>query len=187
MDGLRKPNYIAELIQTFQNINQSDWDSASSLLLGGFRNSVNVWIAGNGGNSANASHFATDWNKGLYTELGRALKSHTLWENPSLVSAITNDQAYETVFSDQLRMWATSGDIAVLLTGGGTSRNIIAAAQTAKELGLTVIGLTGGHGLELSELFDIHIHISSGNIQIVEDVHAAFGHAVFKYIISNGI
>jgi D-sedoheptulose 7-phosphate isomerase len=136
--------YVDELIATLGGLNTSTLQKACSILLSAYDDEGVAWIGGNGGNSANASHFATDWNKGLFTQTGKALKSHSLWENPSLVSALANDQSFELIYSDQLSMWAKPSDVAVLLSGGGTSKNILHAARTAKSLGLTVIGLTGG-------------------------------------------
>jgi len=177
--------YIKELISAFENIDDSVWTSACEKLYLAHRNKANVWIGGNGGNAANANHFATDWNKGLYFETGAALKSHTLWENPSLVSAFANDLPFDQIYSNQLRMWSSPGDIVVLMSAGGVSKNIIAAAETAKFLGLDVIGLTGGRGLEHDSLYDIHIHVPSNDLQVVEDVHATFGHVVYKFISKN--
>jgi D-sedoheptulose 7-phosphate isomerase len=174
--------YVDELIATLRGLDSAASQAACSILLSTYDEEGVAWIGGNGGNSANASHFATDWNKGLFTQTGKALKSHSLWENPSLVSALANDQSFELIYSDQLLMWAKPGDVAVLLSGGGGSKNIMHAARTAKSLGLTVIGLTGGVGLQHAELFDCHIHVPTDHIQIVEDVHAIFGHIVYEHI-----
>ena len=185
MSGKRVNQHIHDLISVLQRIDHSLWTKACDLLLSAYINKSNVWIGGNGGNSSNASHFATDWNKGLFFETGLALKSHTLWENSALVSAFANDGPFDVIYSDQLKMWAQPNDVAVLLTGGGISKNIIHAAETSRELGLKIIGLTGGNGLQFDSLYDIHIHIPSNDIQIVEDVHATFGHVVFKHILKS--
>lgn len=174
--------YVDELIATLGGLDSAALQKACSILLSTYDDEGVAWIGGNGGNSANASHFATDWNKGLFIQTGKPLKSHSLWENPSLVSALANDQSFELIYSDQLSMWAKPGDVAVLLTGGGSSKNILHAAKTAKSLGLTVIGLTGGIGLRHTELFDCHIHVPTDHIQIVEDVHAIFGHIIYEHI-----
>ena len=175
-------DYVSELIATLGGLDSVTLHKACSILLSAYDEDATAWIGGNGGNSANASHFATDWNKGLFKQTGKALKSHSLWENPSLISALANDQSFELIYSDQLSMWAKPGDVAVLLSGGGSSKNILHAARTSKSLGLTVIGLTGGIGLKHAELFDCHIHVPTDHIQIVEDVHAIFGHIVYEHI-----
>jgi D-sedoheptulose 7-phosphate isomerase len=172
-----------ELVSHFQKLSYTEWFNACKTLRDAYEEGKVVWIAGNGGNAANAHHFATDWNKGLFKLTGQPLRSHTLWDNPALVSAFANDQEFSTIFSDQLKMLASPGDVLVLLTGGGTSQNILQAAKFGKNMGLTTIGLTGGSGKEVGHLFDFHIHIPSFNIQVVEDIHASFGHSVMKFIL----
>jgi D-sedoheptulose 7-phosphate isomerase len=178
-------DYRDELISFFQDLDAAKWQHACEILLDAYSNRRSVWLGGNGGNAANAHHFATDWAKGLYKQTGVALRSHTLWDNPSLVSALSNDQDFSQIYSDQLSMWANIGDVAVLMSAGGTSPNIIEAAKRSKEIGLLSIGLTGGRGNSISHLFDCHIHIPTDNIQIVEDIHATFGHTVMKFIMKS--
>lgn len=178
-------NYRDDLLKHFSELEEVEWKIAGDILLNAHKSNRCVWIAGNGGNAANALHFATDWNKGLYKNTGKPLVSRTLWENSALTSAFSNDQEFKFIFSDQLKMWAAPCDIALLMSAGGSSPNIIYAAQIAREMGLTVIGMTGGLGLQFRSLFDCHIHIPTDNIQIVEDIHASFGHTVFKYICAN--
>lgn len=177
-------DYRDELVSFFQKLDISKWNQACEILFEAYSTQQTVWIGGNGGNAANAHHFATDWSKGLYELTGKALRSHTLWDNPSLVSAFSNDQEFSSIYSDQLLMSANFGDITVLMSGGGISPNIIEAAKRSRELGLLSVGLTGGRGDEISQLFDCHIHVPTQNIQIVEDIHATFGHTVMKFIVN---
>jgi len=176
--------YRDELVSFFHDLNVSEWTQACEILFNAYSNQKTVWIGGNGGNASNAHHFATDWSKGLYKHTGKALRSHTLWDNPSLVSAFSNDQDFSLIYSDQLSMSANFGDITVLMSGGGASANIIEAAKRSRELGLLSVGLTGGRGRSISHLFDCHIHVPTDNISIVEDIHATFGHTVMKFIIN---
>lgn len=184
MNNSNELPHIDELVSFFTNIEKETWQQACEVLYQAYAANQRVWIAGNGGNAANAYHFATDWNKGLFVATGKPLESRTLGDNPAMVSAISNDLPFEQIFSEQLRMWAVKNDTVVLMSGGGTSANILNAADISKEMGLKVIGLTGGKGMLAHEKFDCHIHIPTDNIQIVEDVHAAFGHVVLKYICS---
>jgi D-sedoheptulose 7-phosphate isomerase len=176
--------YRDELLTFFQDLDARNWNQACEILLDAYSSQKIVWIGGNGGNASNAHHFATDWTKGLYKHTGQALRSHTLWDNPSLVSAFSNDQEFSLIYSDQLSIFANTGDITVLMSGGGASPNVIQAAKRARALGLLSIGLTGGDGHTISHLFDCHIHVPTDNIQIVEDIHATFGHTVMKFIIN---
>lgn len=176
---------MRQFIDELDSIDYDVWIEACNILKNAYDKKSTVWIGGNGGNSANAHHFATDWNKGIFLETGRALKTHTLWDNPALSSAFSNDLPFSEIFALQLRMLANPGDIAVFMSAGGKSKNVIEGAKSARDFGLTTIGLTGGYGLEISQLFDCHIHIPTFDIQIVEDIHALFGHTVYKYICAN--
>jgi phosphoheptose isomerase len=178
-------NYLQDVKESIGEHLILNWNYAGDLLLAAYHSNNNVWIAGNGGNLANSLHFATDWTKGLYLETGKPLNARSLSENQSTNSAFANDLGFEGQFANQLKMSGQANDVVVLLTAGGSSQNIIKAAIQARELGMKSIGLTGGSGLEISHLFDVHLHISSTNIQLVEDIHAIFGHAMFKHILEN--
>ena len=177
--------YLEELNATIANLDTNSWDLAAEILLDAYRNNKSVWIAGNGGNLANSMHYATDWSKGLYVHSGKALHVQSLSENISTASAFANDIGFVEQYSNHLRMVAKPEDILVLLTAGGGSLNILTAAETATQLGLKIIGLTGGIGMVHTQLFDVHIHINSHNIQLVEDIHAIFGHSMLKYLMSS--
>jgi D-sedoheptulose 7-phosphate isomerase len=144
-----------------------------------------VFIAGNGGNSANALHMATDLSKGLFLARGKPINAIALHENSALFSAVVNDIPDENYFSFLLEMSATSSDLLVAYTAGGTSRNVLKAAEKAKSLGLKTIGLTGCKGGSLGGLFDIHLHVDSMNIQIVEDIHGIIGHVIYSGLTGN--
>lgn len=140
-----------------------------------------ILVAGNGGNSANAEHFVTDITKGLFEVNGVALKAISLNSNSPRLSAIANDLPKEEIFSFQLRMLGVGRETLVILySAGGSSMNILKAADTARDLGSKTIGLIGGATPLLVNSFDFTLWTKSDDIQIVEDVHAVFGHLVYK-------
>jgi D-sedoheptulose 7-phosphate isomerase len=140
-----------------------------------------ILVAGNGGNSANAEHFVTDITKGLFEANGVALKATSLNSNSPRLSAIANDLPKEDTFSFQLRMLeAGNGTVVILYSAGGNSLNILKAADTARSLGSKTIGLIGGMSPILANSFDFTLWTQSDDVQIVEDVHAVFGHLVYK-------
>jgi D-sedoheptulose 7-phosphate isomerase len=176
--------YLSEIQESISSANSEIWKKAGELLFSAYENESNVWVAGNGGNFANSIHFATDWSKGLHTSTGKAIKARAIGENSALASAFSNDLGFENQVQHQLSMLAQPDDVAVLMTAGGASPNIINAAIESRKIGLKIIGLTGGRGLEFDSLFDVHVHVPSFNIQVVEDLHAVFGHAMLKYVES---
>lgn len=145
-----------------------------------------IFVAGNGGNSANADHFVTDITKGMYAATGKSLIATSLTSNTPRFSAIANDLPKEEAFAFQLRMLeADDKSVVILYSAGGNSGNIINAALEARNRGSISIGLIGGLKPKLMGSFDIQLWTKSDDIQLVEDVHAVFGHLIYKALIDN--
>ena len=175
-------NYFNELIIEIRKIDYKQLDIISNTLFEFWKNQKNVWVAGNGGNSATAQHYATDWSKGCFISTGKAMKVRALSENSALISAISNDLPIENMFVFQLQMFAKQGDLVVLLSAGGNSQNIKKAAAYCQENNIFSIGLIGGIEPDLGNCFNLELHINSVNLQIVEDIHEIIGHIVFEKI-----
>jgi len=144
-----------------------------------------VFIIGNGGSAATASHMACDLAKSV---LGRANQPQTprfraiaLTDNMPLVTAWGNDASYELVFAEQLRNLANSGDLLVVITGSGNSTNIVEAVRAARELGVTAIGLLGFEGGAVRALLDHSVIVPSNNYGYIEDAHMILNHLVTEY------
>jgi len=145
-----------------------------------------IFVAGNGGNSANADHFVTDITKGMYTSTGKSLIATSLTSNTPRFSAIANDLPKEEAFAFQLRMLeADNQSVVILYSAGGNSANVLNAALEARNRGSVSIGLIGGLKPKLMGSFDIQLWTRSDDIQLVEDVHAVFGHLIYKALIDN--
>jgi len=144
-----------------------------------------IFIAGNGGSAAIASHMACDLAKTvLGTSTGTRAKRFrviALTDNVPLITAWANDVGYETVFAEQLRNLATSGDLLVVITGSGNSPNIVAAVKAAKELGLQSTGLLGFDGGIVKDLLDSCVIVKSNNYGHVEDAHMILTHLITDY------
>jgi phosphoheptose isomerase len=141
-------------------------------------------LAGNGGNFANVLHMGTDWTKGLYTSCGVGMNLRILGSNPSLLSAVENDIGHEKSLPFLLELESCDANcVVILFSAGGTSRNILVAAEKAKETGAKVVGIMGGKNFNSSNLFDQLLHINNANMQLVEDIHSIFGHMLLKYFI----
>jgi len=176
-------DYLVTLQKELALIDMQKLQQASACLYNSWLTNSVVWVGGNGGNSANAIHFATDWSKGLFLSTGVPMKIQSLNANSALFSALANDVEKDEIFSFQLLMNAKKGDVAVLLSAGGGSSNILKAAEFCRANGVKSIGLIGGTNPSLKGLFDIELHTSSDDIQIVEDIHAIFGHLVLREIV----
>jgi len=171
-------SYYSQLISHLENLDHSVLDTVTSELRNVWLNEKQLWIAGNGGNSANSDHFATDFSKGIFSLLGKPIKARSLTENTALFSALANDIPQNQVFSFQLQMLGKDGDFAILMSAGGSSQNIQNCATLARNMGIRTLGLLGGNNPPLQGFFDYEIVVKEANIQLVEDVHATIGHSL---------
>src|SRR5216684_9017665 len=141
------------------------------------RNNRQIFVFGNGGSAANASHFATDLGKGASDKLkGRRFRCLSLNDNMSWLTALGNDYSYEEVYERQLMNYAQKGDVALALSVSGSSPNVVRAAQWAKLNGLQVLALVGGKGGKLAQIADQAIVIHSTHYGRVEDAQMGICH-----------
>jgi D-sedoheptulose 7-phosphate isomerase len=145
-----------------------------------------VFVIGNGGSAATASHMANDFSVGA-TRAGqddRAFRVVALTDNVSLMTAVANDLGYDQVFTAQLRSQFVKGDRLIAITASGNSPNLLEAATYVKQNGGKVIGLVGFDGGRLKDLSDIVIHVKTakGEYGPVEDIHMILDHVIYSWI-----
>ncbi len=145
-----------------------------------------IFIVGNGGSAATASHMMNDLNKGTLGHKGDApwprFRVIALTDNVSLMTAWANDTDYNHVFSEPLKNLAQSGDVLVAISASGNSPNILAAVHVAKKKGLKVIGLAGFGGGKLANLSDAAVVVPSNEYGPVEDAHMILDHIITGYL-----
>lgn len=139
-----------------------------------------IYIFGNGGSSATASHFQNDFNKGLSEYLENKFCFCCLNDNIATLMAIANDIGFDEVFRFQLQGRLEPGDVVMAISGSGNSKNVINAVEYAKQQGNTVIGLTGYDGGWLRKLADISLHVDVMSMQVTEDIHMIFDHLMMS-------
>ena len=142
----------------------------------------NIFLCGNGGSAANANHWANDLLYGAGKGGRGGLRAHSLSANSSVVLCLGNDIGYENIFSTQLGVLGSRGDILIALSGSGNSPNILRALETAKELGMetwVIVGFDGGAALRLA---GNSIHFRIDDMQIAEDLQMAVCHMVTKIL-----
>ena len=139
-----------------------------------------IFIMGNGGSAATASHYTGDFNKGLSLDREKKFRFYCLNDNVATVLSLANDLCYEEIFVQQLKNFMDPGDIVIAISGSGNSENIIRAVRYAKEKGNLVIGLTGYDGGKLKELSDIQLHVPIHDMQITEDIHMIYDHLIMS-------
>ncbi len=138
-----------------------------------------IWLIGNGGSATTADHFATDLLC-CSDRQGRPVRATSLCSNVGVITATSNDLGYEHIFTRQLGMLASPGDVSVAISASGNSPNIIAAINWAKQNSLITIGLTGFDGGAARALVDVSAHVESakGDYGVVEDAHLVACHMV---------
>jgi D-sedoheptulose 7-phosphate isomerase len=141
-----------------------------------------VFLCGNGGSAANANHWANDLIYGAAKGGRGGVRAHSLSANTSVLMCLANDTGYENIFSGQLEVLASRGDILVALSGSGNSPNILRALDAGNKLGMetwAIVGFDGGKALELARHA---IHFSIRDMQIAEDLQMVVCHIITKEI-----
>lgn len=173
-------DYIALEIEILKNLDIEQINAALNLLDEVRRKKGRIYICGNGGSAATASHFQNDFNKGVSEYINVPFHFHCLNDNMATIMAIANDIGYEEVFRFQLRNTLEENDILVAISGSGNSPNVINAVEYAKEHGCKIIGLTGFSGGKLKEMSDISLHAPVNSMQVTEDIHMIFDHMMMS-------
>lgn len=136
-----------------------------------------VLLAGNGGSAADASHFAAEFT-GRYKMERTGLPFICLSSDSSFLTAWSNDYDFSTVFSRQVEAYGTEGDILILISTSGKSKNLILAAEEAKKRGVKVVSFLGKGGGELASLSDIFFIVPSDNTPRIQEIHIHLIHII---------
>lgn len=137
-----------------------------------------IFVFGNGGSAANASHFITDLGKGASDKVGKRFRCLSLNDNVSWLTALGNDYAYEDVYVGQLQNYARPGDLVLVMSVSGSSPNLVKAVQWAREQGVYTIALVGGKRGALAGLADQTLVVDSTHYGRVEDAHMGICHMI---------
>jgi len=171
--------YLQRVSRTLKRLPFVQIDRLTDALWKAYQDNRAVFLFGNGGSAALASHCACDFGKGTVVNGNRRFRVLALTDNVPLMTAWANDACYEDIFSEQLRSFLQADDIAFAMSGSGNSPNVLNALQTAREMGAYTIGLTGFQGGKMRSLCDICVVVPSDNMQIIEDVHLSVTHSIF--------
>lgn len=170
--------YISEVDATLEGLPIDKIVQVVALLEEARLKAKRVFIFGNGGSAATASHFAADLSKGAICEGKPRIRAFALTDNIPLLSAWANDTSYENIFAEQLENLIEAGDIAIAISGSGNSANVLNGVKVAEAKGATTIGFIGFDGGKLKELADITIIVPSDNMEQIEDIHLLLGHII---------
>lgn len=171
-------DHITEVRAVLARIPIEAMERVVTIILDAYRRNKHVYIVGNGGSAATATHFACDLSKATIVEGRARLRVTSLTDNVALLTAWANDTSYENVFAEQLCNLLNTGDIVIAISASGDSPNILAAIEAARDRGATTIGLVGFSGGTLKTAADAAIHVQSDSYGVVEDCHLVLEHAI---------
>jgi D-sedoheptulose 7-phosphate isomerase len=179
------PRSLASYVENFANllarIDPREVEALADALVDAYRHDRFVFVVGNGGSGANASHLCEDLGKGTLSDFERQkrLKIMSLTDNTPYILAWGNDVGYDRVFVEQLKNFASPGAILIAISGSGSSPNVLRAVEYANEIGMITFGVTGYDGGKLRALARHAVHVPSDNMGAVESAHLV----IFHYIL----
>jgi D-sedoheptulose 7-phosphate isomerase len=175
-------DYLGRLSRVIARCDLASMDRGVEMVREAWEAGGQIITLGNGGSAMTALHYITDWNKMIYLATGRQFRGRTLVDNMGLLTAYSNDMAYQDVFLEQLKNVSQPADLVVAISGSGNSENVIRAVTHANETGCTTLGLCGFAGGRLKGCAQHCIWVPVDDMQLCEDVHAMFGHMVMQSI-----
>jgi D-sedoheptulose 7-phosphate isomerase len=135
-----------------------------------------VFLMGNGGSAASASHVTNDLVKGCRAGDQPGFRAFCLSDSNALVTCLANDFSYEEIYSILLRTYAKKGDVVLAFSGSGNSPNILHALATAREMGVTTVGFGGRDGGLMKALCDLVLIAPTDSMEMLEDMHLVYFH-----------
>ena len=178
-------DYLDRLKATIDAVDKEQISNFMNLLVEALDAGRQIFIMGNGGSAATASHFVCDFNKGVSYGKEKRFKFICLNDNMATLMAYGNDTSYEDIFVEPLKNYFNSGDLVVGISGSGNSMNVVRAVEWANQNGGTTIALTGYSGGKLKQLAAHNVHVPVDDMQITEDLHMVIDHCVMKIFYSH--
>jgi D-sedoheptulose 7-phosphate isomerase len=170
--------YLNGLRYCLDEMAAQDINEIASIIYDAYCKGRQVFIMGNGGSAATASHFANDLRKGSTVEGKPRVQATSITDNIALITAIANDEDYSSIFTGQLLDQLKPGDVVIAISSSGNSPNILKAIEYAGRVGAVTIGFAGFGGGRLKELTHKCIILSSHDYGQVEDAHLSLAHIV---------
>ncbi len=173
-------NYLAALNAVLADLPRAPLAQVIAILKDAQADQRRVFVFGNGGSAATASHMVCDLGKNTVQDGKPRLRISALNDNMPTFSAYANDEGYDLVFAQPIQTLAEPGDVVIAISGSGNSPNVLCGVQIARQRGLITVGLTGFAGGQLKSLVDVCVIVPSDNIQYVEDAHLVINHILTR-------
>jgi D-sedoheptulose 7-phosphate isomerase len=168
--------YTNQLTDILDALPEDKFTEINNVLQDARETSKQIFVVGNGGSAAAASHMVCDFGKNTREAGKNRMRAICLNDNIPSVMAYANDEGYEVIFSEQLLALGKPGDVLIAISGSGNSANILKVIDTARQMQITVIGLTGFKGGKMKDMTDICLIVPSDSMEMIEDVHLIINH-----------
>ena len=171
-------NYLPAFERLLKLIDSAAIERIARRLCVARESEATIYVAGNGGSAAIASHWVNDLGKATKRSGSPPVRVMSLSDNVSWLTALANDEGYERVFAGQLENFAKKDDVLVVISSSGNSINLVRAAEFARSRGMTIVGLLGFDGGKLKQLADDYLLVetSKGQYGLVEPMHEMVCH-----------
>lgn len=173
--------YFERLTECIARVPMRQVQALGEILFRAYTHDKQVFVVGNGGSAATASHMAADIAKNTLSPNMRRFRIMSLTDNAPLLTALSNDFGYERVFAEQLTNLIRPGDVLVTISGSGRSANVLEAMRCARSRAATNVALLGFDGGEARALADDYVLVPSDDYGVIEDIHMILVHALTGY------
>lgn len=170
--------FVQEHSETIKKFDQLEIDNAVKIIVEALDNGSKIFWCGNGGSASQANHLSAELIGGMYKDKVNPFNSICLNVDTVFLTAWSNDDSFENIFSRQLQAIGKRGDILMCLSTSGNSSNINNAATYAEKSGIKVISLTGNDGGKLKSISNININVDSKSTQRIQEMHILIGHII---------
>ena len=183
-------SYLADYSDRLKaTLSISDWSGVVALaddLGSAWERGNQVFLCGNGGSAGNAIHLANDFVYGIAKRTGGGLKAIALSANPAVITCLANDVGYDSIYSEQIAVQGSEGDLLITLSGSGNSPNIVRVLEQARTMGSKSYAILGYSGGRSKKVADVAIHFAVDDMQIAEDMQLIIGHMLMQWLYRKG-
>jgi D-sedoheptulose 7-phosphate isomerase len=176
-------NYLNLIKDTVDKLDRVQIEKAIEAFMRVYDQGSTIYIFGNGGSAATATHAAGDFLKGASFGLEKRFRVISLVDNLPALMAIANDVSYDDIFIEQLKNFMKPGDLVIGISGSGNSKNVVKAMEYAKGRGVQTIAFCGYKGGAIIKLGDIIIHSVAMDMEVAEDIHMIVFNVIKKEVM----
>jgi len=176
-------DYFSSVTNTLEKLDREKISEFVNVILETSAKGGTIFIFGNGGSGATASHMCGDFVKGVSCGSRKKLKAICLNDNVPALTAIANDISYEEIFVEQIRNFLKKDDLVIGISGSGNSNNVVKCIEYANKIGARTVAFCGFSGGKIKDISSLSIHADINNMEAAEDIHMIVAHCVKSIMV----